>query len=235
MGKRSKRYKEILKNIDIDKTYSIDDAISTLKSCSNVKFNETLDFAVQLGVESKHADQMVRGTVVLPHGTGKDVRILVFASGDKVKEAEDAGADFVGGDELGDKILKEGWLDFDAVVATPDMMRVVGKLGRVLGPRGLMPSPKAGTTTMNVANAVKELKAGKIEYRVNKLNSIHLGIGKLSFTETQLRENFVQLILALVRSKPASSKGQYLRAICLSSTMGPGLNIDVSEVRKLVE
>jgi len=235
MKRRSKRYKEMMKSVDRMKDYSIDDAIKTLKSLSNVKFNETFDFCVRLGVDSKHADQMVRGTVVLPHGTGKTKKILVFASGDKIKEAQDAGADYVGGDELADKIVRESWVDFDAVIATPDMMKVVGKLGKVLGPRGLMPSPKTGTTTMNVAGAVKEVKAGKIEFKVNKQNEIHLGIGKIAFSESQLKENFLTLVTALVKSKPSASKGQYLRGMTLKTTMGPGLAIDLNEVRKLTE
>ena len=205
--------------------YPLTEAIGFLKESSYTKFDETLEIAMRLGVDPKHADQMVRGTVVLPHGTGKKVSILVFASGEKLKEAEDAGADHVGGDELAKKI-QDGWLDFDAVVATPDMMRTVGRLGRVLGPRGLMPNPKSGTVTVDVAKAIADIKAGKVEFRVDKAGVVHAPLGKLSFEADQLRENVESLTRAVLRAKPAVAKGKYVLGISLSSTMGPGLKID---------
>lgn len=226
---RGKKYKEALAKVE-NRDYVLGDAIQLLQGVSYTKFDQTLEMALRLGVDPKHADQMVRGTVVLPHGTGKTVRILVFASGEKVKEAEDAGADHVGGDDLA-KRIQEGWLDFDAVVSTPDMMRVVGRLGRVLGPRGLMPNPKSGSVTADVAKAVEDIKAGKVEFRVDKAGVLHVPLGKLSFSGEQLQENAESLIRAVLRAKPAASKGKYVKAISLSSTMGPGLRVDESIVQ----
>jgi large subunit ribosomal protein L1 len=207
------------------RSYSIEEAIDFLKDGAYAKFDETLEAALRLGVDPRHADQMVRGTVVLPHGTGKKVRILVFASGEKIKEAEDAGADHVGDDELAQKI-QDGWLDFDAVISTPDMMKVVGRLGRVLGPRGLMPNPKSGTVTFEVAKAISDIKAGKVEFRVDKAGVVHAPLGKLSFASEQLKENTLSLLGAILRAKPSAAKGKYVKGISLSSTMGPGLKID---------
>ncbi|MDE7423035.1 MAG: 50S ribosomal protein L1 [Lachnospiraceae bacterium] len=224
--KRGKRYAEAAKNIDRTKLYDADEAISLVKKSAVAKFDETVEAHIRLGVDGRHADQQVRGAVVLPHGTGKTVKVLVFAKGDKVAEAEAAGADFVGGDELIPKIQNEGWLDFDVVVATPDMMGVVGRLGRVLGPKGLMPNPKAGTVTMDVTKAVADIKAGKIEYRLDKSNIIHVPVGKASFTEEQLNDNFSTLMEAINKAKPASLKGQYLKSITLTSTMGPGVKLN---------
>ncbi|MBQ3601378.1 MAG: 50S ribosomal protein L1 [Lachnospiraceae bacterium] len=224
--KRGKKYVEAAKNIDRAKLYDADEAISLVKKSAVAKFDETVEAHIRLGVDGRHADQQVRGAVVLPHGTGKTVKVLVFAKGDKVAEAEAAGADFVGGDELIPKIQNEGWLDFDVVVATPDMMGVVGRLGRVLGPKGLMPNPKAGTVTMDVAKAVADIKAGKIEYRLDKSDIVHVPLGKASFTEEQLGENFNTLMDAINKAKPASVKGQYLRSVTLASTMGPGVKLN---------
>ncbi len=221
LGKKHQAAKEKAESRD----YQLAEAIGFLKDSSYTKFDETLEIAVRLGVDPKHADQMVRGTVVLPHGTGKKVRILVFASGEKIKEAEDAGADFVGGEDLSKKI-QGGWLDFDAVVATPDMMREVGRLGRVLGPRGLMPNPKSGTVTFEVAKAIQDIKAGKVEFRVDKAGVVHAPLGKLSFEANQLQENAESLARAVLRAKPGAAKGKYVLGISLSSTMGPGLKID---------
>ena len=206
--------------------YDVEEAVSIIKKTANAKFDETIEAHIKLGVDGRHADQQVRGAVVLPHGTGKKVRVLVFAKGDKVEEAQAAGADFVGGQELVPKIQNEGWLDFDVVVATPDMMGVVGRLGRVLGPKGLMPNPKAGTVTMDVTKAVNDIKAGKIEYRLDKTNIIHVPVGKASFTEEQLADNFHTLMGAIVKAKPAAAKGQYLRSVTITSTMGPGIKLN---------
>ena len=224
--KRGKKYLESAKNVDRTKLYDADEAISLVKKSAVAKFDETVEAHIRLGVDGRHADQQVRGAVVLPHGTGKTVRVLVFAKGDKVAEAQAAGADFVGGDELIPKIQNEGWLDFDVVVATPDMMGVVGRLGRVLGPKGLMPNPKAGTVTMDVTKAVADIKAGKIEYRLDKANIIHVPVGKASFSEEQLSENFATLMDAINKAKPASCKGTYLRSVTLASTMGPGVKLN---------
>ena len=204
----------------------VEEAVSIIKKTANAKFDETIEAHIKLGVDGRHADQQVRGAVVLPHGTGKKVRVLVFAKGDKVEEAQAAGADFVGGQELVPKIQNEGWLDFDVVVATPDMMGVVGRLGRVLGPKGLMPNPKAGTVTMDVTKAVNDIKAGKIEYRLDKTNIIHVPVGKASFTEEQLADNFHTLMGAIVKAKPAAAKGQYLKSVTITSTMGPGIKLN---------
>ena len=224
--KKGKRYVESAKLVDRATLYDVDEAVSILKKTANAKFDETIEAHIRLGVDGRHADQQVRGAVVLPHGTGKTVRVLVFAKGDKVAEAEAAGADFVGGEELVPRIQKEGWLDFDVVVATPDMMGIVGRLGRVLGPKGLMPNPKAGTVTMDVTKAINDIKAGKIEYRLDKTNIIHVPVGKASFTEEQLADNFHTLMGAIVKAKPAAAKGQYLRSVTITSTMGPGIKLN---------
>ena len=220
--KKGKRYVESAKLVDRTNLYDVEEAVSIIKKTANAKFDETIEAHIKLGVDGRHADQQVRGAVVLPHGTGKKVRVLVFAKGDKVEEAQAAGADFVGGQELVPKIQNEGWLDFDVVVATPDMMGVVGRLGRVLGPKGLMPNPKAGTVT----KAVNDIKAGKIEYRLDKTNIIHVPVGKASFTEEQLADNFHTLMGAIVKAKPAAAKGQYLRSVTITSTMGPGIKLN---------
>ena len=224
--KKGKRYVESAKLVDRTNLYDVEEAVSIIKKTANAKFDETIEAHIKLGVDGRHADQQVRGAVVLPHGTGKKVRVLVFAKGDKVEEAQAAGADFVGGQELVTKIQNEGWLDFDVVVATPDMMGVVGRLGRVLGPKGLMPNPKAGTVTMDVTKAVNDIKAGKIEYRLDKTNIIHVPVGKASFTEEQLADNFHTLMGAIVKAKPAAAKGQYLRSVTITSTMGPGIKLN---------
>ena len=224
--KKGKRYVESAKLVDRTNLYDVEEAVSIIKKTANAKFDETIEAHIKLGVDGRHADQQVRGAVVLPHGTGKKVRVLVFAKGDKVEEAQAAGADFVGGQELVPKIKNEGWLDFDVVVATPDMMGVVGRLGRVLGPKGLMPNPKAGTVTMDVTKAVNDIKAGKIEYRLDKTNIIHVPVGKASFTEEQLADNFHTLMGAIVKAKPAAAKGQYLRSVTITSTMGPGIKLN---------
>ena len=227
--KKGKRYVESAKLVDRTNLYDVEEAVSIIKKTANAKFDETIEAHIKLGVDGRHADQQVRGAVVLPHGTGKKVRVLVFAKGDKVEEAQAAGADFVGGQELVPKIQNEGWLDFDVVVATPDMMGVVGRLGRVLGPKGLMPNPKAGTVTMDVTKAVNDIKAGKIEYRLDKTNIIHVPVGKASFTEEQLADNFHTLMGAIVKAKPAAAKGQYLRSVTITSTMGPGIKISTAK------
>ena len=221
--KKGKRYVESAKLVDRTNLYDVEEAVSIIKKTANAKFDETIEAHIKLGVDGRHADQQVRGAVVLPHGTGKKVRVLVFAKGDKVEEAQAAGADFVGGQEL---VQNEGWLDFDVVVATPDMMGVVGRLGRVLGPKGLMPNPKAGTVTMDVTKAVNDIKAGKIEYRLDKTNIIHVPVGKASFTEEQLADNFHTLMGAIVKAKPAAAKGQYLKSVTITSTMGPGIKLN---------
>lgn len=228
--KRGKNYIEAAKLVDRTIQYDTADAINLVKKTSRAKFDETVEIHIRLGVDGRHADQQVRGAVVLPHGTGKKVRVLVFAKGDKVAEAEAAGADFVGGDELIPRIQNEGWLDFDVVVATPDMMGIVGRLGRVLGPKGLMPNPKAGTVTMDVAKAVKEIKAGKIEYRLDKTNIIHVPVGKASFTEEQLADNFQAIMGAIIKAKPSTAKGQYLRSVTIASTMGPGVKLNTAKL-----
>lgn len=226
MPKQSKRFRKAVEGLDRDRVYSLEEAIAKLKEIPAAKFDETVDIAINLGVDPKHADQMVRGAIVLPNGVGRDTRVLVFAKGDKEKEARDAGADYVGGDDLAKKIQDEGWFDFDRVIATPDMMGVVGRLGRVLGPRGLMPNPKLGTVTPNVGDAVRDQKAGKVEYRVDKAGIVHCGIGKLSFEPDKLWENASALIDVILRAKPAAAKGIYLKKIAISSTMGPGLKVD---------
>ena len=227
--KTGKRYSEAAKLIEKTKTYDLEEAVALVKKTASAKFDETIEAHFRLGVDGRHADQQVRGAVVLPHGTGKTVKVLVFAKGNKVDEALAAGADYAGGDELVPKIQNEGWLDFDVVVATPDMMGVVGRLGRVLGPKGLMPSPKAGTVTMDVTKAINDIKAGKIEYRLDKSNIIHVPIGKASFTEEQLTDNFQTLIDAVVKAKPAAAKGQYIKSLVVASTMGPGVKLNVTK------
>lgn len=227
--KRGKKYVEAAKAIDRTVQYDTAEAIGLVKKAAVAKFDETIEAHIRTGCDGRHAEQQIRGAVVLPHGTGKTVKVLVFAKGDKVDEALAAGADHVGGEELIPKIQNDGWLDFDVVVATPDMMGVVGRLGRVLGPKGLMPNPKAGTVTMDVTKAVNDIKAGKIEYRLDKTNIIHVPIGKASFTEDQLADNFQAIMDAIVKAKPSSVKGQYLRSIALASTMGPSVKINTSK------
>ena len=223
--KHGKKYVEAAKLIDRAQQYEAAEAISLVKKSATAKFDETIEAHLKLGVDGRHADQQVRGAVVLPHGTGKSVKVLVFAKGDKVDEALANGADYAGGEELIPKIQNEGWLDFDVVVATPDMMGVVGRLGKVLGPKGLMPNPKAGTVTMDVTKAINDIKAGKIEYRLDKANIIHCPIGKASFSEDQLEQNFTALMDAIVKAKPSTVKGQYLKSISLATTMGPGVKV----------
>lgn len=224
--KRGKKYQEAAKLVDRSALYDPSEAFALVQQTKVAKFDETVEAHIKLGVDSRHADQQVRGAVVLPHGTGKTLRVLVFAKGVKADEALAAGADHVGGEELIPKIQNDGWLDFDIVVATPDMMGVVGRLGRVLGPKGLMPNPKAGTVTMDVAKAIEEIKAGKIEYRLDKTNIIHVPIGKVSFGPEKLQDNFHTLMNAVIKAKPAAAKGQYLRSISVSTTMGPGIKIN---------
>ena len=228
--KRGKKYLEAAKTIDRATSYDTEEAISLAKKAAVAKFDETIEVHIRTGCDGRHAEQQIRGAVVLPHGTGKTVKVLVFAKGTKVDEAQAAGADYVGGEELIPKIQNEGWLDFDVVVATPDMMGVVGRLGRVLGPKGLMPNPKAGTVTMDVTKAINDIKAGKIEYRLDKTNIIHVPIGKASFTEEQLTDNFQTLISAINKAKPATLKGQYLRSVSVAPTMGPGVKVNVTKL-----
>ncbi|MCK9362764.1 MAG: 50S ribosomal protein L1 [Syntrophales bacterium] len=232
MAKRGKKYSAARQKIDAANRYAVQEAMELVVGATTAKFDETVDAAIRLGVNPAHADQMVRGSVVLPNGLGKKVRVLVFAKGDKEKEALDAGADFVGADDIVEKI-KGGWLDFDRVIATPDMMGNVGKLGKILGPRGLMPNPKVGTVTFDVANAVAELKAGRVEFRVEKAGIVHCPVGKISFGAEKLKENFMALLEMIQKLKPASSKGIYLRSISLSSVMGPGVKVDPLSVRNL--
>jgi len=228
--KRSKNYQESAKLIDKSVLYTPSEALDIAIKTSKAKFDETIELAVRLGVDPRHADQQVRGAVVLPHGTGKTVKVLVFAKGEKAKEAEASGADYVGAEELVEKIQKQNWFDFDVVVATPDMMGVVGKLGRVLGPKGLMPNPKSGTVTFDVSRALADIKAGKVEYRVDKTSIIHVPIGRKSFGVEKLGENFRTLMEAVVKAKPAASKGQYIRSAVVSSTMGPGIKLNPGKV-----
>jgi large subunit ribosomal protein L1 len=226
MAKHGKKYLEVSKLIEIDKSYDPEEALELLKKTGTAKFDETVEVAFRLGVDPKHADQQLRGAVTLPNGTGKTKRVLVFAKGEKIKEAEAAGADHVGSEELVQKI-QGGWFDFDVAVATPDMMGVVGRLGKILGPKGLMPNPKVGTVTLDVAQAVQEIKAGKIEYRTDKAGNVHLPVGKLSFDADKLVDNYFTLLDTIVKAKPAASKGQYIRNITLSTTMGPGIKVNV--------
>ena len=228
--KRGKKYTEAAKAIDRATLYDPAEAIALVKKSAVAKFDETIEVHIRTGCDGRHADQQIRGAVVLPHGTGKQVRVLVFAKGDKVAEAEAAGAEFVGGEELMHKIQSENWFDFDVVVATPDMMGVVGRLGRILGPKGLMPNPKAGTVTMDVTKAINDIKAGKIEYRLDKTNIVHVPVGKASFTEEQLADNFQTLIDAILKAKPSTVKGAYLKSVTMTSTMGPGVKLNVAKL-----
>jgi len=224
--KQGKRYQEAAKLVDSTKVYEAAEALEIIQKMPKTKFDQTVELHVKLGVDSKHADQQVRGTVVLPNGTGKTQKVLVFAKGDKAKEAEEAGADFVGAEELVPKIEKENWFDYDVIVATPDMMGVIGRLGKVLGPKGLMPNPKSGTVTMDVKKAIAEIKSGKVEYRLDKTNIIHLGFGKVSFGAEKLLENYTTIIEAIIKAKPAAAKGQYIKSVSISTTMGPGMYIN---------
>ncbi len=230
MPKRGKKYQEAVKLINKVESYDYKIAVDLVKKTAVAKFDETVEAHIRLGVDSRHADQQVRGAIVLPHGTGKTVKVLVFAKGNKVTEAEEAGADYVGAEDLAEKIKKENWFDFDVIVATPDMMGVVGKLGRTLGPKGLMPNPKSGTVTFDLAKAIKEIKAGKVEYRLDKTNIIHVAIGKASFSNEQLEENFKTLLDAVIKAKPSAAKGHYLKSITLASTMGPGVKVSPAKI-----
>jgi large subunit ribosomal protein L1 len=230
MAKVGKKYSDSVKLIDKSKMYDPNEALDLVCQTSKAKFDETIEIHIRLGVDSRHADQQVRGAVVLPNGTGKNVRVLVFAKGDNIAKAQEAGADFVGGAELAEKIMKENWFDYDVVIASPDMMGTIGRLGKVLGPKGLMPSPKAGTVTPDVAKAVREAKAGKIEYRLDKTNIIHCPIGKASFGAEKLQANFDTLVGAVIKAKPAAAKGQYIKSCVIASTMGPGIKINQSKL-----
>ena len=230
MAKKSKKYVEALNKIDRTRLYDATEALSLVAEVATAKFDETVEAHIKLGVDGRHADQQVRGAIVLPHGTGKTKKVLVFAKGEKAAEAQAAGADFVGAEDLVQKIQSENWFDFDIVVATPDMMGVVGRLGRVLGPKGLMPNPKSGTVTFDVTKAIEEIKAGKVEYRLDKNNIVHVPVGKVSFGGEKLAENFATLMSAIVKAKPASAKGTYLRSITVASTMGPGVKINAAKI-----
>lgn len=230
MAKKGKKYVEALSKVDRTRLYDASEALGLVVEVANAKFDETVEAHIKLGVDSRHADQQVRGAVVLPHGTGKTKRVLVFAKGAKAAEAEAAGADFVGAEDLVQKIQGENWFEFDVVVATPDMMGVVGRLGRVLGPKGLMPNPKSGTVTFDVAKAIDEIKAGKVEYRLDKTNIIHVPVGKVSFGAEKLTENFAALMDAVVKAKPSAAKGQYLRSVTVTSTMGPGVKMNPAKI-----
>lgn len=230
MAKKSKRYTEVLAMVEKGKLYDIDEAVELLKNASKTKFDETVEVAFRLGVDPRHADQQIRAAMVLPHGTGKTQKVLVVTQGEKVKEAEEAGADFVGGKELLEKIQKENWFEFDVIVATPDMMAELGKLGKILGPKGLMPNPKTGTVTMDVKKAVGEIKAGKVEYRVDKEGNVHVGIAKISFENAMIIENFKAIFEAISKAKPSAAKGTYMRNVTLTSTMGPGIKINTETV-----
>ena len=228
--KHGKKYNEAAKLVDRATLYDTEEAIGLVKKTATAKFDETIELHIRTGCDGRHAEQQIRGAVVLPHGTGKKVRILVFAKGAKLDEANAAGADFVGGDELVPKIQNEGWLDFDVVVATPDMMGVVGRLGKILGPKGLMPNPKAGTVTMDVAKAIEDIKAGKVEYRLDKTNIVHVPLGKASFEQEQLKENFRAVIEAIIKAKPSAVKGAYLKSVTITSTMGPGIKLNTAKL-----
>ena len=228
--KRGKNYQDSMKLVDRSNLYEVKESMDLILQTAKAKFDETVEAHIKLGVDSRHADQQVRGAIVLPHGTGKSKKVLVFAKGEKEKEALDAGADYVGADDLASKIQKENWFDFDVVVATPDMMGVVGKLGRILGPKGLMPNPKSGTVTFEIEKAINEIKAGKVEYRLDKTNIIHVPIGKVSFGVDKLEANFTALLDAIIKAKPAAAKGQYLKSVAVSSTMGPGIKINPLKV-----
>ncbi len=229
MPKRGKRYEEAMKSIEKQKQYDVEEAIALLKQISKAKFDETVEMHIKLGVDGRHADQQVRGAIVLPHGTGKSKRVLVVAKGDKAEEAKNAGADYVGAEDIIAKIQSENWFDYDVIVATPDLMGQLGRLGRVLGPKGLMPNPKSGTVTFDVEKAVKEIKAGKVEYRLDKTNIVHVSIGKVSFEEAQLKENLDALIEAIIKAKPSAAKGTYLKSVTLTSTMGPGIRLNAAK------
>lgn len=235
MAKRGKKYTESVQSYDRQEMFEVEKALELVLANAKAKFDETVELSVRLGVDPRHADQQVRGTVVLPHGTGRDVRVLVFAKGDKIAEAEAAGADFVGGEELAAKIQEENWMDFDVAVATPDMMGVVGRIGRILGPQGLMPNPKSGTVTMDVKQAVEEIKAGKVEYRVDKAANVHVPFGKASFGKEKLHENLRALMSEIVKAKPAASKGRYLRSVTISSTMGPGVKLQAQRIMETLK
>lgn len=226
MGRPGKKYREARGKVDSAKHYGLEEAVGLVKDTHFTRFDQTVEMAIRLGVDPRHADQMVRGSVVLPHGLGRSVRVVVFAKGEKEKEARDAGADYVGSDDLIKRITEENWLDFDKTIATPDMMSSVGKIGKILGPRGLMPSPKVGTVTFDVAKAVKEMKAGRVEFKVDRTGNLHVPVGKVSFDAAKLEENVVALLESIVRAKPSSSKGNYIRSITLACTMGPGVKID---------
>ncbi len=230
MPKRGKKYQDSIKSFDKQKLHDLTEAVDVVLGTAKANFDETIELHVKLGVDPRHADQQVRGAVVLPHGTGKSVRVLVFAKGDKAKEALDAGAEYVGENELADKIQKENWFDFDVVIATPDMMGVVGKLGRVLGPKGIMPNPKSGTVTFDLAKAIQEIKAGKVEYRLDKTAIIHVPVGKKSFGTEKLVDNITAITDAIVKAKPSSAKGNYLKSVSLTSTMGPGVKLNTSKL-----
>lgn len=230
--KRGKKYQEAVKKFDKSELFGPLDAINKVIETAPAKFDETVECHVKLGVDGRHADQQIRGAVVLPHGTGKSVRVLVFAKGDKEKEAREAGAEYVGAEDMVEKIQKENWFDFDVVVATPDMMGVVGRLGRVLGPKGLMPNPKSGTVTMDIARAISDIKAGKVEYRLDKSNIVHVTFGKVSFGPEKLLENYQALIGAIIKAKPAAAKGQYIRSLTFASTMGPGVKVNPSRAEE---
>ena len=230
MAKKSKKYTQAVAKIDRTKLYDSQEALSLVADIATAKFDETVEAHIKLGVDGRHADQQVRGAIVLPHGTGKTKKVLVFAKGEKAAEAQAAGADFVGAEDLVQKIQKDNWFDFDVVVATPDMMGVVGRLGRVLGPKGLMPNPKSGTVTFDVTKAIEEIKAGKVEYRLDKNNIVHVPVGKVSFGGEKLAENFAALMSAIVKAKPASAKGTYLRSVTVTSTMGPGVKINAARI-----
>lgn len=230
MPKRGKKYQDSVKEFDKSELYDVEEAMDIIVKTSKAKFDETVELHARLGVDGRHADQQVRGAIVLPHGVGKSKTVLVFAKGPKATEAEEAGADFVGAEEMAQKIQSEGWFDFDVVIATPDMMGVVGRLGKLLGPKGLMPNPKSGTVTMDVAKAIEEVKAGKVEYRLDKANIIHTPIGKASFGKEKLADNFNAIMGAIIKAKPASAKGQYLKSVVVSSTMGPGVKINAMKL-----
>jgi len=235
MARRGKRYREALAKVDRTKKYTFEEAVKLALETATAKFDETVEVAVNLGVDPRHADQMVRGSVVLPHGTGKPVKVLVFAKGEKAKEALEAGADYVGDEDLIKKIQEEGWLEFDKVIATPDIMPQVSKLGKILGPRGLMPSAKTGTVTFDVAKAVRDTKAGKIDFKVDRGGVVHAPVGKVSFGEKRLLENLAAFMDALIKAKPSGAKGQYIKGITISTTMGPGIKVDVNDVRNLLQ